>query len=108
MHTLDTPTPSTPMHNGTPREPLPTPPSVRPVADALKHESQQLGSYAKALFDRSAAAARDGAVAVRREASQIGARGERYIRDEPVKSVLIAAAAGAVLSVVLSSMLSRR
>jgi len=51
---------------------------------------------------------RDSASQVRERATGIGDMTVRYVRDEPVKSVLIAAATGAALVALVSLINSRR
>ena len=54
------------------------------------------------LTHRGAEAVREGAKQVRDKAHSLGDHTVGYIKDEPVKSVLIAAAAGATLMALLS------
>ncbi len=57
---------------------------------------------AEALTHRGVEAVRDGVQQVRSKAHNLGDHTVSYIKDEPVKSVLIAAAAGATLMGLLS------
>jgi ElaB/YqjD/DUF883 family membrane-anchored ribosome-binding protein len=56
------------------------------------------------LTHRGAEAVREGVQQVRDKAQNMGDHAVSYIKDEPVKSVLIAAAAGATLMGLLSLM----
>ena len=56
-----------------------------------------VASGAEQAKQRSVAMLREGTVRLRRQSRQAAATTRGYIRDEPVKSVLIAAAGGAVL-----------
>jgi ElaB/YqjD/DUF883 family membrane-anchored ribosome-binding protein len=67
---------------------------------------QRLAAQAEALARRSLDAARNGSHQLREQADRVSHNTVNYIRDEPVKAVLIAAAAGAAI-VALASLLSR-
>lgn len=58
---------------------------------------QQMAASAEALVRNSAAALRDRSEAARLQARRASEHTVEYIRDEPVKSVLIAAATGAAM-----------
>jgi ElaB/YqjD/DUF883 family membrane-anchored ribosome-binding protein len=75
--------------------------SVQPVI-------AKLASQAETLARRGLDAVRDGASQVRERATGFGDMTVRYVRDEPVKSVLIAAATGAALVALVSLINSRR
>ena len=62
-------------------------------------ESARLGQQLLDWLHRNAEMAKGAAVSLREEASAVGDRTQRYVRDEPVKSVMLAAAAGAGLAV---------
>lgn len=62
----------------------------------------------EALTSQGMEQARQIAGSVRDRAEQTGDQTVRYIRDEPVKSVLIAAAAGAALAAVVGLLVQRR
>ncbi|MEY4415867.1 MAG: hypothetical protein RIQ53_3160 [Pseudomonadota bacterium] len=70
----------------------------RNVPDNLARAASQVDELIKRGMDK----ARDTQAAVRERASQAGEQTRGYIRDEPMKSVLIAAAAGATLAAVIS------
>ena len=74
------------------------------VADGVQDLRQDAGpllnraaDQASALAQRGAAAVRAGSDQVRDRARRVSASTARYINDEPVKAILIAAAAGATL-----------
>ena len=70
--------------------------------------ASRLASQAEDLAHRSADALLDRGYQLRDRAADFGDRSVRYVKDEPVKSVLIAAAAGAALIAVLALLGSRR
>lgn len=65
--------------------------------DSIGDSARRLQADATALGQRSLASLRDGSRALRDRARVTGERTVDTIRDEPVKSVLLAAAAGAAL-----------
>ncbi len=65
---------------------------------AINRAAAQVGDFAQRGLD----AARDSTQQVRDRASQLSASTVDYIKDEPVKAVLIAAATGAALMALLS------
>jgi ElaB/YqjD/DUF883 family membrane-anchored ribosome-binding protein len=70
-------------------------------------ESARIGQQLLEWLQHNAQMARDAAGSLREEAVAVGDRTQRYVRDEPMKSVMIAAAAGAGLAV-LCMLLGRR
>lgn len=68
------------------------------MTDAVAQEAHRFGEMAKAWWQHNADLVRDAADTVRDEAGALSERGQRYVRDEPVKSVLIAAAFGAAVT----------
>jgi len=68
----------------------------------------RLASQAESLARRSVEAVRGSAHQARERASNLGDQTMRYVKDEPVKSVLIAAAAGAALMGLLSLLQNAR
>ncbi|HOB93573.1 MAG TPA: hypothetical protein PK306_02910 [Aquabacterium sp.] len=68
----------------------------------LSESARQLQADAARLRQRSLDAMREGSELVRERARRAGERSVGYIRDEPVKSVLVAAAAGAALMALFS------
>lgn len=61
-------------------------------------ESARIGTQLLDWLNRNASLARDTATSLREEAVALGDRTQRYMRDEPVRSALMAAAAGAVIA----------
>lgn len=82
--------------------------ALHSVRERVVPAASRLASQAEDLAHRSADALLDRGYQVRDRALDIGDRSVRYVRDEPVKSVLIAAAAGAALIAVLALLGSRR
>jgi len=76
---------------------------LRGQASPLLHRA---GEQVSALTQRGMDAMRDGSQRVRLKAHQAGDATVGYIRDEPVKAIAIAAAAGAAL-VLLLGLLTR-
>lgn len=68
------------------------------MTDAVAQEAHRFGEMAKSWWQHNAEAVREAAGTVREEAGALSERGQRYVRDEPVKSVLIAAAVGAAVT----------
>ena len=74
----------------------------RYAADTLHEVSDQAGHYAR----RGAQMVHDGSLRLRDRAHRASDHTVGYIRDEPVKAILIAVAAGAAIAA-LASLLSR-
>ena len=75
---------------------------------AMRDRTSRLATQAEDLAQRGADALRERSYQLRDRAVDFGDRGVAYVRDEPIKSVLIAAAAGAALIAVLALLGSRR
>ncbi len=73
-------------------------PSLKPVTEAVAQESARLGALAKSWWQQSAEGCQDAVEAARHEAEALNERTQAYVRDEPVKSMLMAAAAGAAIT----------
>lgn len=86
--------------------------SVRDGLDQLQETSQSAmtyaGNHADELAHKGMEQARRAGTAIRETAQETGDRTVAYIRDEPIKAVLIAAAAGALISMLLGSRNSSR
>ena len=82
--------------------------AMHAVAHRVVPTASRLASQAEDLAHRSADALLDRGYQLRDRAADFGDRSVRYVKDEPVKSVLIAAAAGAALIAVLALLGSRR
>jgi len=74
---------------------------VDAVADAAARQFERAGERASALTQRGIEAVRDHSQQLRDRTARASDHTVRYIRHEPVKSVLVAAAAGAVLVALL-------
>lgn len=73
-------------------------PPLKPVVDAVTQEGARLGEKAKELWQQGSESCADAADTVRREAQALGERAQAQVREEPLKSLLVAAAAGAALT----------
>ena len=76
--------------------------AVDDVRDKAEPTVRRLASQAEALARRGIDVVRDGSQQVREQATEMTDRTTRYVKDEPLKAVLIAAAAGAALMAVLT------
>ena len=84
---------------------------VRHLLDTDDHVQPaiaRIASQAESLARKSLDAVKDGAYNVRDRANNLGDVTVRYVREEPVKAVLIAAATGAALMALLSLVNSAR
>lgn len=72
--------------------------AVQPMADAVAKEAARFGEMAESWWTRNAQVAKNAALHVRDEATALNDKTQRYVRDEPIKSVLVAAAIGAALT----------
>src|SRR5262245_46693462 len=77
------------------------------AGDAITQEAARFGELAKAWWQRNADLARDAAGAVRDQAAVFGSRTRLYVKDEPVKSVVVAAAVGAAVTALLMMLMNR-
>ena len=66
--------------------------------DLATREAARIGEMARDWWQRNARSALDLADTAKHEAAVAGDRTRNYVRDEPLRSVLMAAAAGAVLT----------
>jgi ElaB/YqjD/DUF883 family membrane-anchored ribosome-binding protein len=71
---------------------------AREASDLAAKEAARIGDLARDWWHRNAQVAMDAAGAVKQEAAAIGDHTQRYVRHEPVKSLLAAAAAGALIT----------
>lgn len=83
--------------------------AIRQAADELddlaasgSKRAQQAREMARDWWERGSQSARDAAVVARERAGDVGMRTQRYVRDEPVKSMMIAAAAGVLIAGLLA------
>lgn len=77
------------------------------ASDAIANEVLNFAEIAKAWWQRNAELVRDTAGAARDQAVALGTRTRLYVKDEPVKSVVLAAAAGAALTALLMFLAKR-
>ncbi len=82
--------------------------AVDSARDRVQPTISRLAEQAESAARRSYDAVRDGAVQIRERANGVSEATVRYVKDEPVKSVLIAAATGAALMGLLSLIQSAR
>jgi len=66
--------------------------------EVASREAARIGEMARDWWQRNTRSALDLADTVKDEAAAVGDRTRRYVRDEPMRSVLVAAAAGAVIT----------
>lgn len=74
-----------------------TPPSLRDARREAAALLDQAGQQAGALAQRGARALRDTSLGLRDSAVRVGDTTALYIKDQPLKAMLIAAATGAAL-----------
>ena len=72
------------------------------VRDQAEPTVRRLAAQAETLARKGMDAVRDSSQQLREQATEMTDRTTRYVKDEPLKAVLIAAAAGAALLAVLS------
>lgn len=82
--------------------------NVESARDTIQPAIARLASQAESLARRGLDVMRDSAGQVRERAQTMGDVTVRYVKDEPVKAVLIAAAAGAALMALASLIQSSR
>lgn len=83
-------------------------PSLRPVGDAMASESAKAAALARQWWQQGAAGCQDAVDTVKREAQVLNDRTQAYVRDEPVKSLLIAAGVGAAVTGIAMMLMRRR
>ena len=72
------------------------------LATSVAHTANELGASVRSATHDALDGLRSATHALRGQVSLAGERSTRYVRDEPLKSVLIAAAAGATLAALLA------
>ena len=72
--------------------------NARDVRAAAERDAARFAEIAREWWHRNAQSANEAAHAVRGETEALSRRTETYVRDEPMKAVLIAAAVGAVVA----------
>lgn len=83
-------------------------PSLRPVGDAVASEGAKAAAMARQWWAHGAAGCQDAVDTVKREAQVLNDRTQAYVRDEPVKSMLIAAGVGAAVTGIAMMLMRRR
>lgn len=76
--------------------------AVDHVRDQAEPTVRRLAAQAETLARRGMDVVRDSSQQLREQATEMTDRTTRYVKDEPLKAVMIAAAAGAALLAVLS------
>jgi ElaB/YqjD/DUF883 family membrane-anchored ribosome-binding protein len=71
---------------------------AREASDTAAREAARIGELARDWWTRNAQVAMNAAGTVKQEAAALTENTQRYVRDEPVKSMLVAAAAGALIT----------
>jgi len=81
---------------------------AREISSVAAREAAHIGEMARDWWLRHAQTAIDAAHGAKEEAAVLGERTRGYVRDEPVKALLIAAATGALVSGLLLVAAHRR
>ena len=82
--------------------------SVQALRDHAAPKLNQMTRRASELAQQGVQSARDTGRRLRDSATQVSEGTTQYVRDEPVKSLLIAAATGALLMALANMLLERR
>ncbi len=72
--------------------------SVAEARDAAGRQASDLADQARSWWDRGSDVAHERAAALRAQARMLGHGTREFVRDEPLKSALMAAALGALLA----------
>jgi ElaB/YqjD/DUF883 family membrane-anchored ribosome-binding protein len=78
------------------------------VKDSVKDSVDDMRNTAQNYIDRGTNAVREGSAKLKDSMSQITDRTATYVHEQPVKSVLMAAAAGAAIAILASMITSGR
>lgn len=78
------------------------------LKDSVKDSVDEMRSTAQSYIDRGTNAVREGSAKLKNSVSQLTDRTAEYVADQPVKSILMAAAAGAAIAILASLMTSHR
>lgn len=95
--------PNTNTNNGTK-----TLPNMDKTIDRVKESVDDMRTTAQGYIDRGTNAVREGSAKLKDSVSELSDRTATYVHEQPVKSVLIAAAAGAAIAILASMMTSGR
>src|SRR5262245_59421267 len=83
------------------------PTAATEAGETIAQEAARFGELAKSWWQRNADVVRTAAGTVRDEATAFSNRTRLYVKDEPVKSVVMAAAVGAVVTGLLLLFMKR-
>jgi ElaB/YqjD/DUF883 family membrane-anchored ribosome-binding protein len=72
------------------------------LADGAAHNAEQMMASAKRMANDTAESVQSGLNSVRDSAKQMSERTADFIRDEPMKALMMAAAAGAVTALLVT------
>lgn len=95
--------PNTNTNNGTK-----TVPNMDKTIDRVKESVNEVRATAQSYIDRGTSAVREGSAKLKDSVSQLTDRTATYVHEQPVKSVLMAAAAGAAIAILASMITSSR
>lgn len=85
-----------------------TMPNMDKTIDRVKDSVDEMRSTAQSYIDRGTTAVREGSAKPKDSVSELSDKTATYVHEQPVKSVLIAAAAGAAIAILASMMTSGR
>lgn len=94
MSELNYPNTNTNPSNGTK-----TMPNIDNTIDRVKESAESVRATAQSYIDRGTTAVREGSAKLKDSVSQLTDRTSTYVHEQPVKSVLMAAAAGAAIAI---------
>lgn len=84
------------------------PNNIDKTMDRVKDSVDEMKSTAQSYIDRGTNAVREGSAKLKDSVNQLSNRTAEYVAEQPVKSVLMAAAAGAAIAMLASLMTSHR
>lgn len=76
--------------------------------DRAKESLDDMRTTAQSYIDRGTNAVREGSAKLKDSVNQLGDRTASYVHEQPLKAVLMAAAAGAAIAILASLMSSSR
>lgn len=85
-----------------------TMPNMDQTIDRAKDSIDEMRTTAKSYIDRGTTAVREGSAKLKDSVSELTDKTATYVHEQPVKSVLIAAAAGAAIAILASMLTSGR
>lgn len=83
-------------------------PNLDKTMDRAKDSIDDMRSTAQSYIDRGTNAVREGSAKLKDSVSELTDRTATYVHEQPVKSVLMAAAAGAAIAILAGMMTSHR